>query len=158
MDWGSLLTEYFEWRLGTTQPYTTAARTLPALLCAITGLQGPMRTGFPTARQTLGGWKRLQPLSSRPPIPWCMVVANAEQLLLARAYQSAVMVITMFETYFRPSELVTLTAQQVVLPRPSPLGSARFLQLVARAEELQLPTKTGEYDACVPLDLPRQQW
>jgi len=46
----------------------------------------------------------------------------------------------------------------VVLPIPGAEGSAAQLSLVAHASELREPSKTGEMDLTVVLDLPRQQW
>ena len=79
-------------------------------------------------------------------------------MLLRNRYTSALMVCTLFETYLRPCEALHLTVRQVVRPNPQAEGTARFLTLVARAQELQTPSKTGEYDVSIPLDLSRQKW
>jgi len=62
-----------------------------------------------------------------------------------------------FMTYLRPSELFSLTIEQVILPvHGLGRGAAGCSLLVYPVEGLR-PGKTGEFDHSVPLDLPHLQ-
>ena len=121
-------------------------------------LRGPQRQAFPQFMKAFAGWRRLHPLRSRSPAPWEVVVEVARLLLLSRRHQMALAAVLMSETYLRPSELLALTAQQVVWPTPGAAGAAGQLTLVVHASELGIASKVGEYDPSICLDLPRQLW
>ncbi|CAK0822786.1 unnamed protein product [Prorocentrum cordatum] len=62
----------------------------------------------------------------------------------------------MFETYMRPSELLSLTVGQLVPPTAS-RGQGAFWGCCVRVEELGRPSKTQEFDLSVLLDLDRHR-
>ena len=60
----------------------------------------------------------------------------------------------MFETYTRPSELLTLVELQVAKGPPAVIGSARALAHVLRAAMMRRSLRTGEVDLPMVLKLP----
>ncbi|CAK0851102.1 unnamed protein product, partial [Prorocentrum cordatum] len=108
-------------------------------------------------------WLGLECLLDWPRQTWDEVLAGYAKAIYNRGSSngkplSGLAVLTMFETYMWPSEVLALRARQVVLPLPKEGGASVFMTFVVRASELQVPTKTNEYDISVPLDLQRQQW
>ncbi len=63
-----------------------------------------------------------------------------------------------FETYARPSEIMNLVVESVVLPIPSAAGRAGQLTVVMRSAHLGVANKVGDFDHAVPLDLARHAW
>ena len=75
--------------------------------------------------------------------------------------QSAVMalaVVSLFMTYARPCEMLSIRTFQVVFPSREGSGAAACLTFLFNAQELDQPGKTGLVDVSVPLDLPGQQF
>ena len=66
-------------------------------------------------------------------------------------------VMSLFETYARLSALLSLRSFQFAEPVPG-TGMPQHLGFCFNAEELKKPSKTGEYDCTVLLDLERQEW
>ena len=75
---------------------------------------------LPRLSRALQGWERLDPGVTRPPIPW-VVTALIAQVMLTTLGQpaAALMVLTMFLAYLRPSEAEGLLEQDVVPPTTS---------------------------------------
>jgi len=157
-EWDPILSDYLEWMYDAGRHLATAARVPPALLWGCPSLAVTLRTAFPLAMRSLAGWRRAEPLMSRAPLPWEAAAAIAVDLVTHGFWDAGLAVVVAFETYLRPSSLLALTGQQVVLPIPGAAGSAAQLSLVAHAWELKKPSKTGDMDLTVVLDLPRQQW
>ena len=68
---------------------------------------------------------------------------------------------TMFETYARIGELLQITPLQVIVPVAHLTGLStshplKRVSILLHYSENAQPSKTGEYDHCVSLDLPRQ--
>ena len=63
-----------------------------------------------------------------------------------------------FETYWRPSEGLSVLCEHVIPGIACSSGTLQFLSFVLRPLELGVPTKTQIYDASVVLDLPRHQF
>ncbi|CAK0877082.1 unnamed protein product, partial [Prorocentrum cordatum] len=90
---------------------------------------------LPRFCRALQGWRRLGPGQTRPPMPWQVValvaLAMATQLGSPRA---ALMVVTMFWVYLRPSEAVGLREQDLFLPSGSRTDCGFNLRPSARGE------------------------
>ena len=155
-EWDDALLEYQESLHERGGSFGNASRTLAAVAWARPKLGSPLRSIFPQAMRALAGWRRLHPLTSRPPIPELVVFGLAMTMLELGEPWMALGTIVMFETYMRPSELLSLRRFQVVTPTRDGEGVTACLTFVLHAFESLTPGKTGEYDA--PLDLPRQKW
>ena len=82
----------------------------------------------------------------------------AQTLILMKRDVIALMIILLFETYLRPSELLALTPEQIIEGVPNAQGAARWLTLLVHPEEHGVTNKVNEYDHSVPLDLQRHQF
>ena len=71
--------------------------------------------------------------------------------------KAALCTLMMFETYWRSTDMLTLKCQQVVAPPPGATGKLGFLSILASMEEYGFPSKTGQHDLSVALDLPRHR-
>ncbi|CAK0887725.1 unnamed protein product, partial [Prorocentrum cordatum] len=147
-------------------------RCLPAGLLRLPSESGPPCSGeilalfwgpcappsIPVLQQALKGWVQRRPEFPRPPLPWPVAAAAARELLDLNMGMAALGIMIMFETYVRPSELLALLTDHVVLPIPGEAGAARWLAFVIRAQEALAPSKTNAFDIGAPLDLERQCW
>ncbi|CAK0874266.1 unnamed protein product, partial [Prorocentrum cordatum] len=158
-DWDCTLVEFVEWLFDKGGAAATAKLVGPALLWGDPRLAlGSLRATFPVLQQALKGWVQQRPELSRPPLPWVVVAAAARELLDLNMGMAALGIMLMFETYMRPSELLALSTDHVVLPLPGESGAARWLTFVIRAQEALVPSKINAFDISVPLDLERQRW
>ncbi|CAE8608177.1 unnamed protein product [Polarella glacialis] len=66
------------------------------------------KTMMPRSRRCLQGWKKLDPGRTRPPLPWCLVALVAMTVLEMGSLQGALMILTLFATYCRPGEGLSL--------------------------------------------------
>ncbi|CAK0891989.1 unnamed protein product [Prorocentrum cordatum] len=153
--WDSLLLNFVEWVRGEGWSRALASRPLPAVVWAQPTLGGPLRQVFPGAHAAMLGWRQLEPAHSRPPLPWGVVLALA-WAMLPECPVGALAIIVMFETYMRPSELLSLTVGQLVPPTAS-RGQGAFWGFYVHVEELGRPSKTQEFDLSVLLDLDRHR-
>ena len=147
------LADYLQDLFAAGKPCATGTRLLCAVLWARPQIRGPLKRAFPEAAAALAGWRKLQPPKSRPPLPRAVVAALACRLAEKGKADMGLCVLVMFETYARPSEAMSLTARSIVMPLREAEGLSR-----CHMEELGRPGKTNEFDASVPLDLPRQKW
>ena len=110
---------------------------------------------LPRFCRALQGWKRLDPGQTRPPIPWH--VAALVALVMATelaAPHAALMVVTMFWVYLRPSEAVGLQEQDLFLPGGSSKDYGFNLHPSARGES----SKTSLSDESLLLDSVEVPW
>ena len=132
-----------------------AQRLLAAVLWCNPSVPRPARVGLPRAVAAVAGWQKLEPSASRP--PWPRILAVSTALCLAR--QGKVLlagwILLCLETYMRPSEALSLTPMQLVRPIPAAAGKLGYWTIVPRIAELEVPTKTGEFDTSLVMDLER---
>ncbi|CAK0788060.1 unnamed protein product [Prorocentrum cordatum] len=110
---------------------------------------------LPRFCRALQGWKRLDPGQTRPPMPWQVVALVA--LVMATQLGSphaALMVMTMFWVYLRPSEAVGLREQDLFLPSGSRTDYGFNLHPSARGEY----SKTSMSDVSLLLDSVEVPW
>jgi integrase len=100
----------------------------------------------------------LEPPLSRPPLPREITLAIVLWVMKQGWLGTGLCVALMFETYARPSEVVSFRRPSLGLQLAGGSGKAAFLTVVLRAAELAVAGKTGELDHSVPLDRPRHQW
>ena len=156
--WDEHLVEYLSWMFDRGVGYDRGARTLAAVLWGSSLVAGPLRHAFPQSCQCLSGWRRMEPPSSRPPIPFELMNLLVEELVAMGLVKYGLLVATLFETYMRPSEAFAMRVNQIVPPRRGAGGVAAYLTMVIHPLELEQPGKTNEYDHSIALDLERQQW
>ena len=115
--WDVFLDEYVAWLYENDRPSTVASRTLAAVLWAAPKLGSPIMAILPSAHRSLAGWTRLCPPTSRPPIPFCVMMLIGLELIAAGRPSFALMAWVLFETYMRPSEAFAMRVGQVIMPR-----------------------------------------
>lgn len=145
-----------EWMFDRGYSWTVAERLVPALVWGQPRLHAGGARMFPLTQHAVAGWRRLAPARSRPPVPWRALAAAVVTLAEAGRVQSALMLLLMFETYMRPAETLSLTPMQIIDRDTSQSGTARYVAVLIRAEELGQPSKTNEFDHAMALDLDRQ--
>ena len=67
-------------------------------------------------KRALSGWSRMEPALTRPPMPWAVVAWITTALLDRNEREAAAAVLGMFTTYCRPSEILALRCEDIVMP------------------------------------------
>ena len=88
------------------------------------------------------GWRRLMPAES-PVAPGWPVIAAIACLMERELAWAGTAIIVAHDAYLRPSELMSLRIQDVVLPDQTIPGSPAWASLVIRAQAWEVPTKVG---------------
>ena len=109
---------------------------------------------LPRAFRCLRGWRLLSPSSSRRPWDWPVWAALAVELCRMELTAVAFGVLLMIECYLRPGELLGLTRDALLPPRP---GSEHWTVLLYPQHRPER-SKTGTSDDTVILDSPRTPW
>ena len=104
------------------------------------------------AREAIAGWKKIHGETSRDPVPEEIHLAIVRQLLSDRRVLTAAVVYLHPQLYLRPSELIALRAEDVLLP----VAGTRYrsIGVVVAPRELQITTKTKSQDDTVLVDGP----
>ena len=105
---------------------------------------------LPRTARALKGYRRLALGMCRGPLPWVAAAATMEVATAAKDEEFAVMLVIQHVGYLRPSELINLTAGQVIRPLKES-GADSWARLLAPQEESKI-SKTGEFDDSVLLD------
>ena len=110
---------------------------------------------LPTARRALRGWKRLCPPRGRTGLPMVLVALIAHHMAEHGHWREAVFVMMAAGTYWRPIEGLALRAKHLIPPMPEAgPGFQRWSVILnAFAGENSRPSKTGEYDETLVLDV-----
>ena len=111
---------------------------------------------LPLAKQASKGWRNLAPPKSRMALPFEIVAMIINYLSYHGMQQIAIAVWLLFEIYGRPGEIHGLRIQDLVPPAADSSAAHRFYSVTLHAQEVGEVSKTGEFDAAVRLDLPRQ--
>lgn len=128
------------------------------VVCAVAWSAGLRLSAFPTARQCLAGFGKEQPGWSREPVTWPEVVLAAACLLkiynplnddipFVTQVFAGVASLVQFDTYCRPSELLSMRLCDVVRPRRA---EGCFAFIFSPQGEMPL-TKTNTFDDTVIL-------
>ena len=157
-EWDAALVNYLEAQYDWGRPIGDGLCLPSAVVWARPALGGPVRRLFPATAAALKGWSRVSPGSTRPPLPREALLAIALWLFEAGAFGMGLCLLVMFETYGRPSEILSLRVGSIVPPTPCGEGKARHTTVVIRSSAIGVPGKTGIFDLSVPLDLERQRW
>ena len=156
--WDDALEDYIQYMYEHGMSKEKASRTVYGIAWAFPMWKHGVMGALPLARACLSGWGKLEPGTSRPPVPFEVAYAIALECLRHGRATSGLAVLLMFECYFRVSELLHLRARQVFPGVNRARGSAAHTMLVINPRDLGISSKTGEFDSSVPLDLARHQW
>ena len=108
----------------------------------------PKMTGLPNTKQSLQGWRKLDPPKSRLPLPWPVVCLMVKEAFKQRQTQLGLMMLLAFNAYLRPGEIEKLRVQDLV----PPATKQKSWSLVLHPFEEGIPSKTGEFDETLMLD------
>jgi hypothetical protein len=111
---------------------------------------------LPLTGQALRGWKVLCPPRSRLPLPWEVVALLVMELLDRGSKEIALCLLVTFELYLRPGEPHKLRVADLIRPLSEKTGRDQYA-FVLNPIEVGVPSKTGEFDDALLLDLPRHQ-
>ncbi|CAK0903612.1 unnamed protein product [Prorocentrum cordatum] len=116
--------------------------------------------GLPLSRQALKGWRNLTPAASRLPLPAEVVFAIAMELLVMDCWDMALCTMLSLVFLMRPGDWRTVRVEHLAPPAAGgSRGLARWsLVLHPVEDEGSLPSKTGEFDESLLLDLDEDQW
>ena len=112
------------------------------------------KTNLVRSRRALKGWRNLDPGQQRTPLAWPLVSNIALTLMRLNQPHVALCILTMFNTYIRPSEALKLRNQDVV--RTSNLGLQWAINLNS-SEEAET-SKVGMEDESILLDNPMMNY
>jgi len=104
--------------------------------------------GLPRGWRALKGWTRLSPPRARTPEPLAIWAAMVNGLVSDKQPGMAMFTLMMWSTYARPGALLRL--QPEFLIRPSSV--AAMWTVLLNPLELEIPSKTREFDDSIPLD------
>ena len=149
------MVEWMESRYENGRAANDGAQMLAAFECKFQeyGKHGKLR--LTRAHRALVGWRRLRPPHSRPPLAWEMVAGLAVLLAIRGFLQMALWVLITTSAYLRPGEAMALEPLNFAPAHPPgvPLWS-----LLVRPSELEIPSKTNEFDDTVIWDHAHLQW
>ncbi|CAK0815965.1 unnamed protein product, partial [Prorocentrum cordatum] len=116
--------------------------------------------GLPLSRQALKGWRNLTPAASRLPLPAEVVFAIAMELMVMDRWDMALCTMLPLVFLMRPGDWRTVRVEHLAPPAVGgSRGLARWsLVLHPLEDEGSLPSKTGEFDESLLLDLDEDQW
>lgn len=117
-------------------------------------LRSPKYTLMPLTKQSLQGWRKLDPPKSRLPMPWEVTCFMAQEAFAMGKLQEALMMLFCFALYLRPGEVSKLRIMDLVPPVPRANQSSCHWSVVLHPLEVGVPSKTAEFDETVSFDLP----
>ena len=117
-------------------------------------LRSPKYTLMPLTKQSLQGWRKLDPPKSRLPMPWEVTCFMAQEAIAMGKLQEALMMLFCFALYLRPGEVSKLRIMDLVPPVPRANQSSCHWSVVLHPMEVGVPSKTAEFDETVSFDLP----
>jgi hypothetical protein len=109
----------------------------------------PQGKAFPEAVRALKGWHRTYPPKARLPLPWEGVCWIALEALMEDEMQIALLLLLVFVFFLRPSEGFRVRACDLI----EPCGMIKFWTLILHPEEMEVPSKTGEHDEALQLQI-----
>ena len=115
-------------------------------------LKAPRQMLLPRARQSLQGWRKLDPPKSRLPLPWETVALMIQYAMKNNHIQEALMMAMCFVLYLRPGEVCRLRNKDLVPPLNTKAARSRTWSVVLHPTELEVASKTCEFDETVTFD------
>lgn len=133
----------------------TAAEYSKVRAAAIYMWPGLTRSGsmLPRARRTLVGFTKLALGSSSMPVPYPMLAARVnEMLVIGAAWEMAACLVVMFATYARPRDALRLRRCQLHPPVAGAGAAHCYWNIVLHLSEHQEVSKTGDMDENLVMD------
>ena len=117
----------------------------------------PRELDLPKSKQCLRGWRRMAPAAGRLPLPWELIAGMAMDLLARDQAAAAMALVVSVVFYLRPSELLGLRVRNLTPPLrgAGPTHKCWSLSLHEHLSEDSRPSKTGEFNEALSLDLAR---
>ena len=143
---------YFEEQYAEDEPVSTGDYVLAAFIFFLPQYGTNALCGLPLCRQSLRGWRRKKPASSRLPLPWEVVAMMANWMIGQGRWTSAVLMLTMFQAYLRPGEPFKIRVGDVVKPVFG--SSSRHWALILHPLEIGVASKTRAFDETSVIDGP----
>ncbi|CAE7388291.1 unnamed protein product [Symbiodinium sp. CCMP2592] len=131
------------------EDFSQAQFTMAAVLFYQPALWSPKQTNLPLAKQTLQGWRKLDPPKSRLPLPWEVTCLLAQEAMQLGCVEIGLFMLLCFVAYLRPGEATRLRVMDLVRP----LGSLAVWSLILHPAEVGVPSKTSEFDETVTIDI-----
>ncbi|CAK9056858.1 unnamed protein product [Durusdinium trenchii] len=129
-----------------------ATKTLAAVVDSVPDCT--QKGSLPRSRRCLQGWNRLDPGSTRPPIPWELVAAIVNFMLGRQQINEGLLVLLMFDAYLRPGEAISLHRSDLV----EPTVQHPVFCLNLNPSERGASSKTGLSDETIVLDGRETPW
>ena len=111
--------------------------------------RGPDKDFLSNSKKSLKAWRRRVPPTARLPVPEEVIFALGMQFLLDGEVDAAVALALQYDTYMRPSEVLSLTFSQVLPPGPRSSPRYQKLGILLAPQTLGQPTKTMELDVSI---------
>jgi len=100
---------------------------------------------LPRFRRARRGWTNLAPGVTRGPLPWLQLMLVIGAMIEAKNVESALICLTLFCTYMRPSEGLAVTVKDLLPPSASSRHWALHLHTPRRGEGIQ-DRRLGRWD------------
>ena len=107
------------------------------------------KQSLPLSRQSLAGWRKLDPPKSRRPLPWEVVCLMALEAFSQKKVEISLYLLLAFVAYLRPGEVSRLRVCDLV----APVGTVKTWSLVLHPFEIGVPSKTAEFDETILFDI-----
>ncbi|OLP86116.1 Gag-Pro-Pol polyprotein [Symbiodinium microadriaticum] len=107
------------------------------------------KQSLPLSRQSLAGWRKLDPPKSRLPLPWEVVCLMALEAFSQKKVEIGLYLLLAFVAYLRPGEVSRLRVCDLV----APVGTVKTWSLVLHPFEIGVPSKTAEFDETILFDI-----
>ena len=96
-----------------------AEKTFAAVVYKLPAVASMGKGALPRARRALKSFRKLSPMHSRAPLPWEWVAGLAAVMHRNRCLEGALVLLTIFDTYARPSAVHRLRTEDLLQPRLS---------------------------------------
>jgi integrase len=159
-----MMTEYFDHLFFEGEESHLGEKILAAVLWLHPNLGKGSAKALPIVRQSLKGWRKLNPPRSRLPLPLLFVKAAAAMLAVTHGGLLALVTVLAFHLYLRPGVALMLCWEQLSPPsrkrkRGEVVGNAHRWSVNLHPREWELPSKTGVFDESVLIaDVPEWEW
>ena len=151
-----MASDYVEELLWEGEQGHTATATMAAIGWALPHFSRHGSGELPQTKQAVQGFIKLSPARTRLPLPPSVMSLIAFHMVALGFRTAATMMLVGVSAYLRPGELVNLRGSQLVPPSKGGMTSSWGLSL--HPQEMQKPSKTGQFNDTVLLDNPHHRF
>ena len=126
--------------------------------CWVHGLPTRNASVLPLSRQSLRGWRSLEPTGSKDPCPWEVALLLAKWFIDQKLVIMAAWIVITFDCYLRPSEGLQLKRCNILRPAVAVSPAYRHWSLVVCPSEDTKVTKTGSRDDSLVVGIAERKW